>query len=114
MATEAELLMDVCRESVQEAGLPADTRAAVVPFTVGGQAMHLRPMGAVERAKLFRWVNADPARRRHINAAVLALSVCDARGALLFDVEDVPEIAATFDGRAVEAVARRAAELNGV
>jgi len=85
-------------------------------FAVAGLpvAIHIRPWTMGERAEFLTWRKANPGYAG-LCEKLFALSVCDSEGKRLF--EDTPEelaVVAGLDGVAVQKVAERSIELNGL
>jgi hypothetical protein len=114
--TTAENLLQACVESRREAGVPIDRWADVVRLDVGGVAVHLRALTAVELANWYRWFRgADRTEQRRLLPAVtFAMNVCDERGRRLYAIEDAERIAREFRGSVLAAVTTHAMKLNGM
>ena len=91
----------------------------LVPIAVddipGVPGIYLRPWAMSERAALVEW------RRAHVGyddlcAKLFALSVCGPDGVRMFkdDADDLALIRTVFDGVAVESVAQRVIDMNGL
>lgn len=84
-----------------------------VAFEAGGLTVWLRPWSIRERAEFFAWLKDNPGAAGR-SEKLAALSLCDEAGALLFDpAGDLDELAAA-DGQAMEKIAGRVLELNGI
>jgi hypothetical protein len=116
MVAPADNLMQACVENRRKAGVPLDRWADVVRLDVGGVAVHVRALTAVELARWYGWFKgAAPAdRRRLLPAVMFAASVCDERGRRLFDVGDAERIASEFDPRVLARVTTHAMQINGM
>lgn len=83
-----------------------------VPFEVAGLSLCLKPFSARTRAEFSVWRKANPGPVG-LAAKLVALSVCDPAGVLLFADGDLSALD-DLDGAALEDIANRVIDLNGM
>lgn len=88
----------------------AGLRRQPVPFEAGGLPLLLKPWTAATRTEFAVWRKDHPGPEG-LFSKLAALSLCDPAGVLLFtDPADLDGL----DGLALEQIARRVLELNGL
>lgn len=90
----------------------AALRRSPVPFEVAGLSLWLQPWTARTRAEFSAWQKDNPGPAGLL-AKIVSLSVCDERGALLFNEADAAALD-DGDGAILEAIADRVIDLNGL
>lgn len=88
-----------------------------VRFDVGGLSLWLRPMSVAQKGALAAWQadhKGDPDFAVALTARMVTASVCDESGVLVFGPDDGPAVVADLDPFAVESIAAKVLELNGI
>lgn len=95
-----------------KADLIAGLKRSPVPFEAGGLSLRLLPWTVATRTEFALW-RAENAGPVGLYAKLAALSVCDESGALIL-ADAAPAELEALDGLALEAIAERVLELNGM
>lgn len=96
-----------------KADILAGLRKQPVPFEVAGLSLFLKPWTVATRMEFAVWRKANPGATPDLLVKLFTLSACDESGVLLF-ADANPADLADLDGAAIEAVAARVVELNGI